>query len=111
MYERQLDVLRLQPHAIPTLRATLGTALDQLDRALGQLRRSGRLPEPWLGDETSIEAAAYYSRRAMDDPDSSYRRLAAYHDELSRIHDSLQRMEDNYRRTEGDDAARWGKRT
>jgi hypothetical protein len=95
---------------IPALRASFGTALEQLNIALLKLRQDGSLPGPWLGDEVSDEVAAYYSHRAMEAPDSSYQSLQEYRSELGRIHDTLQRMEDNYRRTEGANAARWGQR-
>jgi hypothetical protein len=108
--EQQLSVLRLQPHMIPTLRATLGTALDRIGEALGRLRRGGVLSEPWLGDEASNDVAAHYTRRAMDEPTSSYQSLVAYRNELTRVHETLQQMEDHYRRTEGDNAALWGRK-
>jgi len=85
---------------VPSLRATFSAALDQLDDALGHLRRSGVLVQPWLGDETSREVAAHYTRRAMEAPDSSYQALQQYRAELACVHDTLQRMEDHYRRNE-----------
>ena len=81
---------------IPSLRAELRRRNRPARRALGQLRRNGYLPQPWLGDETSSEVAAHYTRRAMEAPDSSYRSLQQYRAELSRVHDTLQRMEDQY---------------
>ena len=110
MVERQQDVLRLQPHMIPAFRASLASALDQLDEALVHLRQKAHLPAPWMGDEVSSEVAAHYRARAVDGPESSYGSLVAYRDELNRIHDTLQQMEDDYRRTEGDNAARWGRK-
>ena len=110
MSDRQRDVLRLQPHMIPALRDAFRTALDQLDSALAELRRSGNLSAPWLGDETSAATAMYYSQRVMDGPDSSLTSLQLYRSELNRVHDTLQQMEDDYRRTEGDNAARWGRK-
>jgi hypothetical protein len=108
--DRQQDVLRLQPHMIPALRSAFGSALNQLDTALAELRRSGNLSTPWLGDETSRETANHYAQRAMDGPESSFASLQLYRFELTRIHDTLQQMEDDYRRTEGDNAARWGRK-
>ena len=105
---RDQAVLRLQPHMIPTLRLEFRSALRHIDEALIELKRSGYLARPWLGDEVSAEVAAHYTRRAMDGPASSYQALVAYRDELTRVHDSLQRMEDHYRCTEGDAAALWG---
>lgn len=109
MTEHRQDVLRLQPHMIPTVRAAFGAAIDQLDDALGGLRRGGVLSEPWLGDETSGDTAAHYTVTAMDGADSSFNYLQQYRAELNRVHDTLQQMEDEYRRREGDDAARWGR--
>ena len=106
--DRPQDVLRLQPQMIPQLRTQFGTALEQVNAAVFALNQGGYVPEPWLGDESSQAVADHYSRRAMDDPDSSYRYLIAYRDELTRVHDTLQRMEDEYRRREGDNVAQWG---
>ena len=110
MPDRQQDVLRLQPHMIPALRAAFGAAVDKVNKSIVSLHRGGYLPEPWLGDEISSEVAAHYTSRAMDAPDSSHQALVSYQAELRRIHDTLQRMEDNYRRTEGDNEALWGRK-
>jgi hypothetical protein len=107
--ERQQDVMRLQPHMIPALRAEIHKALEQLHVAVFGLNQRGYLPNPWLGDEVSREVAAHYTLRAMNGPESSYQSLVAYRDEVARVHDTLQRMEDDYRRTEGDNAALWGR--
>ncbi len=107
MDERQQAVLQLQLHMVPSLRATFSAALDQLDDALGHLRRSGVLAHPWLGDETSGEVAAHYTRRAMEAPDSSYQALQRYRAELAQVHDTLQRVEDRYLRTDGTAADRF----
>ena len=100
MGTRQQDVLRLEPHMIPELRAAFDSALSELGQALVDLRSRGYLPAAWLGDETSAAVAAHYTRRAMEQPDSSYRALLEYEAELTRVRDTLQRMEDHYRRTE-----------
>lgn len=107
--DRPQDVLRLQPQMIPALRASFREALDQVNAATSIVRRDGVLAEPWLGDEVSADVAAHYTRRALDDPDSSYQALVSYREELRRVHDTLQQMEDEYRRREGDDATQWGR--
>ena len=62
---------------IPELRAAFDSALSELGQALVDLRN--RLPPGrWLGDETSAAVAAHYTRRAMEQPDSSYRALLEY---------------------------------
>ena len=103
-----MSIVRVELKMIPALRAEFRSAVDQLSAALAVLNRQGYLPAPWLGDETSAEIAAHYTRQALDGPNSSYQSLVAYRDELSRALQSLQQMEDYYRRTEGDNAAIWG---
>ena len=100
MSTRQQDVLRLEPHMIPELRAAFDSALSDLGQALVDLGNRGYLPTAWLGDETSAAVAAHYTRRAMEQPDSSYRALLEYEAELTRVRDTLQRMEEHYRRTD-----------
>ena len=109
MTERQQDILRVQPHLIPALRAEFRSALEQIHAAIFGLNQRGYLASPWMGDETSSEVAAYYTKRAMNGPDSSYQALVAYRDELTGVHDTLQQMEAAYRRTEGENAALWGR--
>ena len=101
MGDRPTDMLRVQPHMIPALRATFASAVEQVEQALAKLGRDGYLPSPWLGDDTSASVAAYYTRRAMDDPDSSHQALQQYHAELARVHATLQQMETEYLRNEG----------
>lgn len=81
---------------IQALRASFASAIDQLNGALTSLRRGGNLTAPWLGDEMSNEVAAHYAGRALNEPNSAYQSLVAYHAELRRVHDALQRMEDEY---------------
>ena len=109
MAEREQDVVRLQPHMLPALRAEFRAAVDQVSTALTDLKRRAYLASPWLGDQISDEVAAYYTARALDGPGSSYQSLLAYRDELTRVHDTLHQMEAAYRRTEGDNAALWGR--
>lgn len=109
MADLRQDVLRLQPHMIPALRATFESATDQVDFVLQRLRQDGVVHEPWLGDEVSADVAAHYTRRAMNDPDSSLQALVAYRNELARVHDTLARMEDEYRRREGENVSQWGR--
>ena len=96
MTERVHDVLRVEPHMIPMLRAEFDSALSQLAQTLVDLGSRGYLQAAWLGDETSAAVAEHYTQRAMDQPDSSYRALLEYEAELTRIRDTLQRMEEQY---------------
>ncbi len=96
MGERQQDVLRLQLHMIPSVRAEFSRALEQLQVTIIELNQRAFLRSPWLGDEVSSEVAAHYTDRAVEGPDSSYQALVSYRDELHRVHDTLQRMENEY---------------
>jgi Zn-dependent alcohol dehydrogenase len=109
MVERRQDVLRLRPQMIPSMRASVASAVDQLDTALVHLRQNGHLTAQWMGDETSSDVVAHYTRQAMDGPQSAYDSLITYREELTRVHDTLQQMEADYRRREGDNAALWGR--
>ena len=110
MAESPKTILRVEPQMIPALRAEFRSAVDQLTAALAVVNRQGYLPAPWLGDETSADTAAHYTRRALDGPNSSYQALVAYRDELSRALQTLQQMEENYVLNEGEDATRWGRK-
>jgi hypothetical protein len=101
--------MRIEPSAIPAVRAAFDASLAELRPHLRQLRQEAYISEPWLGDPVSAEAAAAYNDRVMDAANGSYAAMVAYEAELLRIRDSLQAMEDHYRRTEGENAALWGK--
>ena len=111
MTENQQEILRLQPHMVPELRAAFKSAVDQLNQALVDLGRRGFLTEPWLADEISSGVAAHYTQTAMAGPQSSYQRLVAYQNELNRVYETLQRMEDEYRRTDEDVATNLQRRS
>ena len=101
--------LRLEPSAIPALRAALDDSLAELRPHLVRLGQEAYIPEPWLGDPVSAEAASAYNVSVMDAADGPYSAMVALEAELLRIRDSLQLMEDHYRRTEGENAALWGR--
>jgi hypothetical protein len=101
--------LRLEPHAIPAVRAAVDTALAELVPQLIRLRQDGVIPEPWLGDPMSRKVVDHYQAQVMNGLDGPYAALRAYEAELLKVRDNLQVLEDHYRRTEGDNAALWGR--
>jgi hypothetical protein len=103
------DVMNIQPHTLPTVRAALEGAIGELNSHLAQLSRGGYIPAAWMGDRISEDARVFYNRTVMESQDGSLAALFAYQGELTRIHDTLKAMEDNYRRTEGDNATLWGR--
>src|ERR1700754_3951685 len=101
--------LRLEPHAIPAVRAAFEEVLAELGYQLVRLRRAGFIPEPWLGDPVSAKVVDYYHQRVMEAADGPFAALRAYEVELLKVRDNLQILEDHYRRTEGENAALWGR--
>jgi hypothetical protein len=101
--------LRIEPSAIPAVRAALDESLDELAPHIRRLAQDAYIPEPWLGDSTSAAVASHYNSRVMDAADGPYAAMVALEAELLRIRDSLQLLEDHYRRTEGENAALWGR--
>ena len=99
--ERQQDVLRLQPHMIPALRAEFGTALDQLKEALVGLSRVAISRRHGSATRSSARGSCSLHRPRNGRSElflSSARRLSR---RTGRVHDTLQRMEDEYRRSRG----------
>jgi alkylhydroperoxidase family enzyme len=101
--------LRIEPHAIPAVRAAFDDALGELRQHLVRLGQEAYIREPWLGDPVSADVASSYNTRVMDAADGPYGAMVALEAELIKIRDSLQLMEDHYRRTEGENAALWGR--
>jgi len=101
--------IRLEPQAIPAVRAAFDEALAELTHQLMRLRRDGSIPEPWLGDPISATVVDYYNEHVMAAADGPYAALRAYEVELLKVRDNLQILEDHYRRTEGENAALWGR--
>src|SRR5881227_168993 len=101
--------LHLQPHTLPSVRAELEGALDELGIQLARLTRAAFIPEAWMGDRISEDVRVFYNQTVIESPAGPMAALIAYQTELTRIRDSVKAMEDHYRRTEGDNAALWGR--
>ncbi|OZM77302.1 WXG100 family type VII secretion target [Pseudonocardia sp. MH-G8] len=101
--------LRIEPSAIPAVRAAFDESLTELSRHLVRLRQEAYIREPWLGDPVSAEVVGAYNSRVMDAHDGPYAAMVALEAELLKIRESLKLMEDHYRRTEGENAALWGR--
>jgi hypothetical protein len=101
--------LRVEPHALPAIRAAFDEAISEVARAVHRLRTEAFIPESWLGDKVSAAVRQHYNLRVMEADDGPYAAFRAYEAELIKIHDSLKAMEDHYSRTEGDNTALWGK--
>lgn len=92
--------LRVQPQAIPELRAAFERALAMLVPAIRDLGRYGWIDGAWMGDPKSVEVAELYNERVMKATDGPYQALVLYQGELTRIVDQLYVMEQEYQRTE-----------
>mgnify|MGYP001161696978 CR=1 FL=1 len=107
LYSSQSVSLRLEARQLPALRVAFTEAAERIRVELARLRADGYIPEPWLGDEVSIETHNYYTQQVMGPVGTPFAALVAYQDELERVRDTLQAMEDHYRRTEGENTAQW----
>lgn len=97
--------LRVEPQAIPELRAAFERALMTLERPVADLGRFGRINGAWMGDPKSAEVVAFYNDHVMDAPDGQYEALLRYQQELTRVRDQLKLLEAEYQRTEDANAA------
>lgn len=102
-------VLRIEPEAIPAVRAEIDNALEELSAQLIRLGQAGHITQAWLGDRISEEVRMYYQAHVMDSPTGPYAALVAYETELLNVRDTLQRMEQEYIRTDGEHAANLGR--
>ena len=96
------ELLRVEPEAIPAVRAAFDEALAELGTQLLRLRQQAIIPEPWLGDRISTDTQVFYQQRVVEAADGPLAAIGAYEAELIRIRDSLKAMEDNYSRNEAD---------
>lgn len=102
--------LRVEPQAIPQLRAAFDEALAILAKPVKDLGQVGRIHGAWMGDPKSAEVAAFYNDRVMDAPDGQYQALLRYQEELTRVRDQLRVLEERYREVEADNTAAFGGR-
>lgn len=100
--------LRVDPQAIPRLRAGFETAIKMLEPEIVDLGLNGWLDGAWMGDPTSEEIAEFYNTSVMGAADGPYQALVRYLDELNRIVEQLDAIEQDYRRTEADNVGMLG---
>ena len=109
MSDQPTAILRVEPHAIPALRAAYTRALNDLRPLMRQMESQAYIQEPWMGDPISIAVMQLYNGRFASGDNSPRAQLLRYEAELRRVVDALTRMEAEYRRTEGDNAELWGR--
>ncbi len=97
--------LRVEPQAIPQLRAAFEKALATLAKPIGDLGRNGHINGAWMGDPKSEEVVALYNELVMNRPDGQYQALLRYQQELTRVRDQLALLEAEYQRVDGESAA------
>jgi hypothetical protein len=95
------ELLRVEPGAIPAVRAAFDEALAELGAHLLRLRQQAVIPEPWLADRVSVDTQVFYQQRVVESADGALAAMGAYEAELIRIRDTLKAMEDGYVRNEG----------
>ncbi|WP_141277827.1 hypothetical protein [Pseudonocardia hydrocarbonoxydans] len=104
------STLRVDPETLPALRSAIDVTLAELGPHLTEMRTSGHMPEPWLGDSASFETWAFYTDHVMGAPDGPFQALLAYEAQLVAVRDRLVEIQAEYDRTESDTAAVFGSR-
>lgn len=100
--------LRVEPQAIPHLRAAFDKAILILDDPIKNLGEVGQIHGAWMGDPKSQEVADLYNARVMIASDGQYQALLRYQEELTRVRDQLHQLELQYRRVEDENTALFG---
>lgn len=100
--------LRVEPEAIPHLRAAFEKALAILAKPIRDLGEVGRIQGAWMGDPKSQEVADLYNARVMEASDGQYQALLRYQEQLTQVRDQLDRMEQQYRRAEDENVTQLG---
>lgn len=97
--------LRVEPQAIPHLRAAFDKAIAIMDKPIKDLGQVGRINGAWMGDPKSQEVADLYNARVMIASDGQYQALLRYQEELTRVRDQLHQLEQQYRQVEDGNTA------
>ncbi len=92
--------LRVNPQAIPRLRAAFEAAVARLGPEVAKLGRVGHIRGAWMGDPKSEEVRVAYNEKVMDAVDGPYQALVLYVKELSRVVEQLYALEQDYQRTD-----------
>ncbi len=103
-------VLRLQPDAIPGVRAAIDATLNELTPLLNRMEHEAIMPAPWLGDSASHSVWTAYNEGVMRAPDGAFRAVRAYEAQLRTIRDRLVEIERSYAQNESDTGALFGNR-
>lgn len=103
------DVMRVEPHALPAMRAAFDQALSSLIPHLKVMASDAVLTEDWLGDESSAALRAFYNDRIMLADDGPFSALVKYQNILQSVRDQLAASEAEYQRVEGENSELWGR--
>jgi hypothetical protein len=101
----QLDILRVDPDAMPGLRSAYADALARVDRQLELVDKELRVSS-WAKDPVSIGATTLFNDRALDaDEDAVVDMLRAYRDQLDAVVQNLDATAKQYRKTDDDNVS------
>lgn len=103
------SVLRLDPRAVPTVRAAFAEALGILLPHIQAMQQDAVITEDWLGDDDSQGLREFYNEQVMRSPDGPFSAMVKYGAMLKDIHDQLLAAETEYRRVEGENSQLWGR--
>lgn len=101
-------VLRLQPDAIPGVRAAIDATLNELTPLLNRMRDEAVMRGPWLGDSASHAVWVAYNDGVMRAEDGAFRAVCAYEAQLKTIRNRLVEIERSYAQNEADTGALFG---
>lgn len=101
--------LRVEPHALPTLRAAFDEALNMLGPHLKSMVIGARIERDWIKDEHSIGLREFYNERVMRADDGPFSALQKYMQLLHDVRSQLAVAEAEYRRVEGENSDLWGR--
>lgn len=91
--------LRVDPSAIPRLRASFERALDQLRPQVHSAITDLRV-RPWAGDPVSDAAAEQFNQSSLDDGEGAYHALRSYQEQLRAAAEALHTAHHEYRTTD-----------
>lgn len=101
-------IIRVDPDAVPGLRAAFADALARVDRQL-ELADAELRVTSWAKDPVSQGATTLFNDRSVEAERSAVRTLRAYREQLDAAVQNLDRTAQQYAKTDGDNVHGVGK--
>lgn len=104
----QNDIVKVDPDAVPGLRAAFADALDRVDRQL-ELAEAELRVTSWAKDPVSQGATILFNDRSVESDRSAVDTLRAYRAQLDAAVLNLDKTAQQYAKTDGDNVHGVGK--